>query len=137
MDAVEVCNAVARICLNSRQRRLPQWALVRDGEVTLARSYDARRGVGLELAPQFLFMLNWADSGPGFSWPESYHATFLPGFNRWVVTMSVDSTDVWGCTDLAIGSFPSGSDIVRSSGRVIIRYWRKYQCYDPDASGWE
>ncbi len=50
--------------------------------------------------------------------------------------MSVDSTDAWGCTDLALGAFRPGVDIVRASGRIIIAYWRKYQCYDPDAGGW-
>jgi hypothetical protein len=137
MPDIETRNAVARICLNAVQERLPQWGYVRsDDTVVLGRALKDRRKAALVLAPLHLFTLNWADSGPGFSWPESYRATFLPGFNRWVVTMSVDSPDVFGVTDLAIGSFPAGGDLVRSSGRVIVRYWRQFHCYDPDAGGW-
>ena len=137
MSDIAVRNAVARICLNAVQARLPQWGLVdRNGQVALTRSRDRGRAASFDLAPQHLFTLNWADSGPGFSWPEAYHATFLPGFDRWVVTMSVDSPDMFGCTDLALGSFSPGSDLVRASGRIIIGYWRKYQCYDEDTEGW-
>ena len=137
MPDIEARNAVARLCLNAVQERLPQWGYVRsDDTFILGRTIEDRREAEIDLAPQHLFTLNWADSGPGFSWPEAYHATFLPGFNRWVVTMSVDSPDVFGVTDLAIGSFPAGGDLVRSSGRVIVRYWRRFHCYDPDAGGW-
>lgn len=133
----ELSNAVARVCLNPIQDRLPQWgAIDRDGDLILGRGVDARRRARVELVPQHLFTLNWADSGPGFSWREAYHAIFLPGFGRWVVTMSVDSTDVWGVTDLAIGAFGVGSDVVRSSGRIIVRYWREQQCFDETEGGW-
>lgn len=89
-----------------------------------------------ELAPQHLFTLNWAESGPGFSWPEAYHPTFLPGLGCWVVTMSVDTMDVWGVTDHAIGAFRAGSDVVRSSGRIIVRCRRAQYCFDETEGGW-
>lgn len=138
MPDIEVRNAVARVCINAIQERLPQWGCVRaDDTVVLGRRLEERRQSTLALAPLHLFTLNWADSGPGFSWPEAYHATFLPGFNRWVVTMSVDSPDVFGVTDLAIGSFPAGGNLVRSSGRVLVAYWRRFHCFDPEMGWWD
>ena len=71
-------NAIARICLESAQRSLPQWAMVRDGKVTLGRRRQRTARRARKLRPVHLFTINWADSGPGFSWPEAYHVTCLP-----------------------------------------------------------
>lgn len=85
--AVALSNAVARLALSSIQGRLPQWAAVYEsGRVDLGRKYSPRRSAGVEPMPRFLFGINWADSGPGFSWPEDYYATWLPGFDCFVVT---------------------------------------------------
>ena len=124
-------NAVARLCLGAIQQRLPQWGAVHaDGRIVLGRNRYARTERAIEPKPVYLFMINWADSGPGFSWPVAYHATWIPGYGRWVVTGSADSPDVWGCTDIAIGWF-RGTDIRAGAGRVIRSEWRKaYTGYD-------
>lgn len=125
LDQNATCNAVARIVLTGIQHRLPQWAAVRaDGQVQYARAYRPSRLSQVEPLPQHLFTINWADSGPGFSWPEAYHATFLPGFDRYVVTASQDSPDVHGYTEEAIGHFSEEDDRHDSLQRIIEDWWR-------------
>ncbi len=82
--------------------------------------------------PRYLFMVNWADSGPGYSWPESYHATYLPGFDVFVVTGSMDSPDAHGYTDLAIGYIPAGQNLHRGIKPVIQDWWVQTTNRDPD-----
>ena len=118
-------NAVARIALSGAQGRLPQWAAVSAaGDVQLGRQRWQRSPQAVSLMPRFLFMINWADSGPGFSWPEAYNVTSLPGFQRSVVTASADSTDAHGYTDFAIGWFPDSEDWRAGCKRVITGWWR-------------
>ena len=118
-------NAVARICLGAIQDRLPQWACVHgDGRAEFNRDGYARREHAVEAKPVFLFEINWADSGPGFSWPVAYWATFIPGYARWVVAASADGPDVWGCADIALGHF-RGPNICECAGRLIRKDWRR------------
>lgn len=113
-------NAVARLLLSRIQERLPQWGVVKDGEVILSRQHRRAKTRQVDPLPQFLFGINWADSGPGFSWPESYHIAYVPGFERFVVTASFDGTDLWGYADLAIGWFPESTDRIEGAKRVIL-----------------
>lgn len=131
LDEFGVENAVARICLGAIQERLPQWSCLRaDGTLALNRRSYKRREHVVVAKPLFLFEINWADSGPGFSWPVAYWATFVPGYARWVVTASADGPDVWGCADIAIGHF-SGQNIGEGAGQVIRKEWQKlYSCHD-------
>lgn len=126
-DAVnDLSHAVARICLSDAQDRLPQWGYVtQDDQVVLARRpFATPDRTFTPLEPRRLLCINWADSGPGFSWPEDYFVTLLPGFNRYVVTASSDSTDSYGVLDFAIGWFRSSVDRVAGSRRVLTRWWR-------------
>ena len=116
-------NAVARIALSAVQGRLPQWAAVSDVGMQLGRERWKRKGGAITLLPQFLFEINWGDSGPGFSWPERYHYTAIPGFDRCVVTASVDSEDLYGYTDIAIGWFPADEPWRPACRRVITKWW--------------
>jgi hypothetical protein len=88
----------------------------------------------MDLLPIFLFEINWADSGPGFSWPEAYYATWLPGFDRYLVTMSADSTDAHGYTDLAIGQFPADEDFNGGVKRAICDWWRRCTNDQPESA---
>ena len=73
---------MAAFVLERIQDTLPQWASVKlreneneEADITLAREVKARRARRtVELVPQYLLTINWADSGPGFSWPVAYHA---------------------------------------------------------------
>jgi len=125
-DDQALANAVARIVLSAIQNRLPQVGIFNgEGEVVFGRSYYPRPDRPVELLPQFLFMINWADSAPGLSWPESYHVTYLPGYDRYVVTASQDSTDIWGYTELAIGWFDGGTDILTGARNAITGWWEE------------
>ena len=87
--------------------------------------------------PQYLFTINWADSGPGFSWPEAYYATWLPYYNVFVVTASQDSPEMHGYTDEAIGWFDKDKDIIDGSAAVIRDDWWLGQYSEYDQQQWE
>ena len=128
-----LANAVARIALNAIADRLPQWmASKTSGEVVFGRKHQPRRGLTVDPLPRFLLTINWADSGPGYSWPESYHATFLPGLDCFVVTLSADSPEVYGYTDLALGHFPTSADFDNEVERIICEFWTDHTDADPD-----
>ena len=119
-----ISNAVARLALSDIQRRLPQWAVsYSPGEWQSSRGYELPRGQKLSLLPRFLMMINWADSGPGFSWPESYHVTYLPYYDVQVVTGSVDSPEMHGYTDRALGHFPTDVPLLEGSRKIIVEDW--------------
>ncbi len=126
--------AVAQILLHRSQKRLPQWGCVNgDGKVVqgrknLKRPQDAEP---ITLHPQLLLCINWADSGPGFSWPEAYHITRIPGFDQYIVTASRDSADAWGCADHAIGFCDANVPIKDAASEIIIKYWLK------QSGGWD
>jgi hypothetical protein len=84
----------------------------------------ARRKV--ELWPRHLLTINWADSGPGFSWPVAYTATYVPGFDHTVVTASADCPEAFGgACDLAIGAFGWETSTLDGSRRVIMSDWQR------------
>ncbi|MDA0702968.1 MAG: hypothetical protein O3A96_06985 [Proteobacteria bacterium] len=118
--------AVAVIALASIQKRLPDWM----GEYRRKTSADgvsdhepADRGVAL--MPVHLLTINWASSGPGFDWPVSYLATYLPLYEVYVVNSSADSDEMFGVCDLAIGSVAVTEDLREGAGAVIGRDWLK------------
>jgi hypothetical protein len=119
---------VAFALLESVESRLPQWGESCNGEVTLARDYRPEALVQdrrILLVPRELFTLNWADSGPGFSWPCAYYVTWVPLYDRYVVTSSADSPEAFGYCDFALGHFALGKDVEQECRRIIIRDWRK------------
>lgn len=133
LSSYGTANAVARLLLSRIQSRLPQWGVTRNGEVVLSRQHRRAKTRQVDPLPQFLFEINWADSGPGFSWPESYHVAYVPGFERFVVTASFDGTDLWGYTDLAIGWFPEGTDRIEGAKRVVLDWWGESRDHDYEA----
>src|SRR5215813_5691464 len=84
--------AVAQILLHHVQDRLPQWAAITsDGELVTNRRRHARhKDARLQFNPRLLFEINWATSGPGYEWPEAYHVTSVPGFEKYISTASRD-----------------------------------------------
>ncbi len=75
------------------------------------------------MLPRRLLTINWADSGPGFSWPVAYYATYVPGYNRTVVTASGDCPDALGVCDIALGSFGPETPLLEGSGAIIRDEW--------------
>ncbi len=130
-----VSDAVARIALGTVEDRLPQWGCVHeDGRVTLARSHPdsptfTKRSV-ISLS-QHLFEINWADSGPGYSWPEAFYVTYLPYYDVFVVTGSADSPDARGYCDRSLGFFSPDKDTKEGSREIIQADWREqYEGWD-------
>lgn len=123
-------SAVAQIALFDIQERLPQCAIGGEEITLLRKQFDCSHSKTL-LFPQFLFTINWADTAPGLSWPESYYAIYIPGFEQFVVTASVDSTDAWGVTDMAIGFFTVALPLKEGALEVVSAWWRKqFREYD-------
>jgi hypothetical protein len=116
---------VAQIILHHVQATLPQWSSVSGGTVNLNRKeYKRHRDARLTFNPQLVCTINWADSGPGFSWPESYHVTHLPGFDKFVITASRDGPDAWGCADHAIGVAEGSLSPIEAAKQAITEFWR-------------
>jgi hypothetical protein len=130
--------AVARVLLNPVQASLPQWAAVREsGEVLLNRKEIQRhpQAVRLTLEPQLVCCINWADSGPGYSWPESYHVTYIPGLEKFIVTSSRDGADAFGCADHALGwGFAAEGELLVAK-RIIQGFW-EHQRNEWDQERW-
>ena len=118
-----VANAIARMALNQRQRELPQWGSLSSTSSVRSRYYEGRCLHRARLEPEFLLMINYADSGPGFSWPESYHAVLFPHYDVYIVTASQDSPDMRGYTDEAIGWFARDTDILEGARPILCDWW--------------
>ena len=125
---LELDRTVAEIVLSNIQHQLPNW----NGEARTIRPHQART---IESLPLFLFTINWADSGPGFSWPEAYYVTYVPELDVRIFTASHDSTEVWDCTDLAIGWEKAHPRPAIGAYWVITRWWRMQE--GSDGSPWQ
>jgi hypothetical protein len=91
----------------------------------------------VELWPRYLLTVNWADSGPGFSWPMAYYATYVPGFDRTVVTASADCPETFnGVCDVAIGAFSRERSTLEGSRNVVISDWNRLR-RDHEQPRWE
>jgi hypothetical protein len=107
--------AVAQILLERIQDRLPQWVGPNGGARPLLDRHSHRKVV---LWPRHLMTINWADSGPGYAWPVAYSATYVPGFDRSVVTASADCQETFGgVCDVAIGSFGPEVPIIQVAAK--------------------
>jgi hypothetical protein len=119
-------NAVARIALAPIQGQLPQWAAYDSNHTIFARTVREFPERDATSHPLLLFGINWATSGPGFSWPEDYYVTWIPHYDRYVVTASSDSKDVHGFEDIALGFFQGGAGEGNDRERIesiITGYW--------------
>lgn len=120
-------NAVARLILNGIEQRLPQWGIAdSNGSLFLARKRSKPREGLLALLPQFLLEINWATSGPGFSWPERYYVAHVPGYGHYVVTASHESADSYGYEHLAIGHFHENTDLLTGCRQVLVAWWCRH-----------
>ena len=103
------------------ERQLPGWsAITDDGEFVTERHFRdvsaiPHRKVAV-LPPRHLLTINWADSGPGYSWPVAYYVAWLPYYDRFVVTASADCPEGFGYCDVAIGSFGIETPLKALSG---------------------
>lgn len=130
---------VAFIVLEGVEKELLQWAALRDdGNLIEARKYRDEAKVPdrtVLLMPRSLFTINWADSSPGFSWPEAYFVTWVPHYDRFVVTGSSDCPDNLGYCDFALGEFGVGTRLKDGAKRIICGNWAS-QRDQGDAQRW-
>jgi hypothetical protein len=118
-----LANAVARLVLEGIQNRLPSSAISYGGSVVLTRDYTTKSPRKLDLLPRFLFQINWANSGPGISWPVAYYLAWLPVYDVFVVTESADSPETLGYCDRALGWFGVDTPVTEGAKRVIAGDW--------------
>ncbi len=129
-NLAEDANRVAEIVLFPIRSSLPQWAAVYyNGQVKFSREHQLRLIKKRDdlLNPEHLCGINWADTGPGLSWPEDYYLTLLPGYNIYVLTASQDSDEVHGYTDLALACIPvtdQGYAPLKEALQVIENWWQ-------------
>ena len=111
--------------LKSIRDDLPQWAVVQNGKVTLGRHHARTRSRWRRYRPLYLLTINWADSGPGLSWPMAYYATTVSWAGEVIVTASADGPDTYGWADMAIGHFPAnnGHGALDGIRKVIVADW--------------
>jgi hypothetical protein len=123
----EIENAVARLVLEGIENRLPTFAVMDTKTWSLQTSRPSPSKQASERPvvslPTFLFEINWATSGPGFDWRETYHVTFLPEYEVHIVTASQDSPDALGFCDLSIGYFEKSEDPVSDAVQVVRDWW--------------
>lgn len=129
--------AIARLLLGPIQDELPSWSILGDEGLMCARPpFPAAPGGAPLFAPTHLATIDWASSGPGFSWPEAYYATVIPPLGIVVVTGSRDSEEPLGCTDHAYGWRPATRPLRAIAREVLVADWTR----TTDASGapaWE
>ena len=126
LDPTRTQVAVAQILLSAIQDDLPNWGCTNaDGELEVGR-FPHRRlpDARLNFNPQHVCTINWADSGPGFSWPEAYYITYLPSFKSHVVTASRDGVDAYGCLDHAIGFVEGNAEVTEAAKQTIVAFWQ-------------
>jgi hypothetical protein len=117
---------VAQILLHQVQDSLPHWArTTNDGTlVTNRKRHKRHKDARLHFTPRLLFWINWASSGPGFEWPEAYHVTYIPGWEKYIFTASRDGADTLGCADHAIGTADKSDDLQQATRKVLTSYWQ-------------
>jgi len=115
---------VGAFAVSEVQERLPNWTAVTDAGFVHnrpIRDVEDRTVTGLA---RHLLTINWADSGPGFSWPVAYTLVWIPVFERYVVTASADGPDAFGYADFALGSFDAAADWRMKAKEIIAGDWR-------------
>jgi hypothetical protein len=89
----------------------------------IKRIPQSKHKLELNLSPKLICCINWADSGPGFSWPEAYHITYISDFKKYIVTSSRDGDDVYGCADHAIGWGELIEGELEIAKRCVMDHW--------------
>jgi hypothetical protein len=118
-------DALARLVLCGIEDTLPVFAAMSRGVAIVTRKKRAPRSQPVRAMPLFLLEVNWADSGPGISWPEAYHVGWLPGFGRWVLTASRDTPEVDGYCDRVLCHFDHCDDPIAEARKRLQAYWHE------------
>jgi hypothetical protein len=122
--------AVASIVLERIQDRLPNYYLrigenYDDPEIWRGRNIAERKAIRkIELTPQRMFTVNWG-GGPGYDWPVEYSVTWIPMYNRFIVTASADCDEANGACDFALGQFEFTGSVAAEAAKSIEQDWSR------------
>lgn len=121
--------AVAAILLRSIHKELPWCVGTGFGPESGVRWKRPRRGSTLSsILPIHLLTINWATSGPGVDWPESYYLSWVPIYDLYVVTVSADSEETLrGPVDLAIHSFAADGELMSEVKAALVSDWEMWR----------
>lgn len=141
-DDLNEANGVAEIALSSVQYRLPQGLSIReDGSTTYSRrTWECPVSMRNErLFPIHLFDIDRDESQLQIVCPESCYATFLPGYDVHVVTVSQASPEAYGFFDVAVDYFQFVDDPhqIVSNAKSILKAWWKYQNKELHLHSWK
>lgn len=110
--------AVGQMLLRDMGCRLPRLRYRRD-----CRDRSTEQHGPLYFAPQYLFTITWPSQKPGLRGPIAYHRTWMPVFDRYVVTASEPTDGPNGYCDFALGSFADVPDWPTLAGETIYQDW--------------
>lgn len=129
-DDPKDANKIAEIALFSIRDRLPQGLSIKDnggptpGRKTWVNTVPIRNRL---LFPVHLLDIERNDAHPGTVCHEAYYATFLPGYNIYVITVSQDTPGSHGCFDVAIDffhTFNTVGETALNAGSIMKAWWQ-------------
>lgn len=112
---IQLAEAVGRLCTSAVRKRLATWY---QPETTGLRTRFPRQLARL-LRPRLLFTINWSS----WEWGEQYEVTWIQPLERFIVTVVSDTTEIWGCTRLALGSFGRDEPLLPACRRILSGWW--------------
>jgi hypothetical protein len=118
--------AVAQVLLAPIQGSLPQ-CVVYNGAGKLERNRKSIQrhpeSTSFKLHSELICCINWADSAPGLSWPESYHIVSIPWQEKYIVTCSRDGAEAFSCADQCLGWGDIKEGKLAVAKREIKAWW--------------
>ncbi|NTW55796.1 MAG: hypothetical protein HGB20_01975 [Chlorobiaceae bacterium] len=127
---LEESSKVAEIVLATIQGKLPKGLSISEDGSAIAGRKTWQLTVRMRsdvIYPVHLLAIDWEDKQQGISWPEVYYWTYLPGYDVYVVTISMDSGEFYGYADLAIGFFRfEDVAFMAQKASEVVRAWWKY-----------
>jgi hypothetical protein len=142
MDDLDDANKVAKIALSSVQNRLDQCFSLNshDRSAIDRKPFDC----AVPMRNKLLFPIHLCDIGRYDAHHNSIcqascFATFLPGYNVYIVTVSLASPLLYGHGDVAIDYFQNVEDAgqIASHARLILKAWWKQQQKGSQLTGWQ
>ncbi len=142
MDVLDDSNKVAEIALASVQNRLAQRFSFNnhDSSAIDRKALECQ----IPMRNKLLFPIHLCDIGRNDSHrnlicQESYFATFLPGYNIYVVTLSLPSSALYGYCDVAIDYFQNVDDAaqIASHAKLVLKAWWKQQQKELHIPAWQ
>jgi len=128
ISPTSTCSAfIGRLALASVEERLPQKSDFLDDIALPSRRLRGRAerlNKSIQLLPRLLLEINWVNRASEIGNPCVYYATWLPGYYRWVVTVSTNACPSWNHWDRCIGWFSDTNDFLACVHGILLKEWR-------------